>query len=121
MFKFIVVLAIIASAFGFNPIRFAAKSQIRMASEQSFSQKLGAALIASSLLAGPAFAVEGAGAKLEFFGGGTSSPFTVNENREDPIYSPYSPYGDGTAAVYNNRKGSAEEIKFWNAKFVESM
>jgi hypothetical protein len=31
---------------------------------------------------------------------GASSPFTFDEKREDPIYSPYSAFGDGTAAVY---------------------
>jgi hypothetical protein len=69
----------------------------------------------------PVLAKEGVGAKFSFFGDGdASSPFTVNENREDPIYSPYSAYGDGTAAVYNARKGGKEEKAFYTAKFAEA-
>ena len=38
---------------------------------------------------------------------GMSSPFAFDEKREDPMYSPYSPFGDGSAAVY--KEAQAEE------------
>jgi hypothetical protein len=60
-----------------------------------------------------------AGAKLSFFGDAPSTPYTLSENREDPIYSPYSPYGDGSAAAY--KKGSKEEVAFYNKIFQNSM
>ena len=85
---------------------------------QSFFRIVGAALIASTLFGGAAFAKEGAGAKLSFFGDeSSSSPFTITEQREDPIYSPYSAYGDGSAAAYNKFKGDAKEIAFWKNVF----
>jgi hypothetical protein len=46
-----------------------------------------------------------------------SSPFPQGEKREDEIYSAYSPYGDGTAATYNSRKGGAEEVSFYKDMF----
>lgn len=123
MFKFVVVLAILATVFGFAPSRFAARTQVSMAAEKPSASKIfGAALLASSLMVNPVFAKEGTGAKLSFFGdGAASSPFTVNEDREDPIYSPYSPYGNGEKAAYNARKGGKEELSFWNGVFAESM
>jgi hypothetical protein len=120
MFRFVVVLAIIATVYGFGPARFSARSQVTMSAEKS-GKFFGAALIASSMFGVPAFAVEGAGAKLSVFGlGGDaySSPF-VSEDREDPIYSPYSPFGNGEKAVYNARKGGKEEVTFWKAQFAE--
>lgn len=66
----------------------------------------------------PVEAKEGAAAKIGIFtNSDASSPFAAGETREDPLYSPYSPYGNGDAAVYKNRKGSPEEVKFWKAKF----
>lgn len=82
----------------------------------------GAAVIASSLFSGAAFAADGAAAKLSFFGDDAqSSPYTITEQREDSIYSPYSPYGDGSASIYNkNFKGDSKEITFWKEKFATS-
>lgn len=82
----------------------------------------GAAFIASTILSNSAFAVEGAGAKLSFFGDDAqSSPYTITEQREDEIYSPYSPYGDGSASIYNKKlKGDSKETAFWKEKFANS-
>ena len=64
--------------------------------------------------------LKGAGAKISIFGNAdASSPFAAGENREDQLYSPYSPYGNGDAASYNERKGGSEEISFWKAQFAE--
>jgi hypothetical protein len=82
---------------------------------------IGVALVASSLFSGAAIAKEGAGAKQSFFGDDAySSPFTYSENREDPIYSPYSAYGDGSKAVYNQIRGDAKEVSFWKNVFANS-
>ena len=120
MFRFFVVLAALVSTLAFNPMGSMRTAKVQMAAEKNVAAKfLGAALIASSLVAMPVLAKDGDGAKFSIFGSrDQSSPFT-NENREDPIYSPYSPYGNGEKAVYNGRKGSADEIKFWSAKFQE--
>lgn len=92
--------------------------------ENKFAQAIAIALSSSILLTGGdfSFAKEGEAPRMSFFGlGSASSSFSspyVNENREDPIYSPYSPYGNGEKSVYNNqRKGSADELKFWRNKF----
>ena len=117
MFKLLLVISAIFSAFAFNPLGSATVSRMQMASE---SKVFGAALIASSMLAMPVLAVEGTPAKIGIFtNNDLSSPYASGEVREDPIYSPYSPYGDGTAAVY--KRGGAEEIKFYTAKFDEGM
>ena len=72
-----------------------------------------AAAIAAAMIATPAFGKAGEGPKFGFFDGtSASTPFTI-EDREDPIYSPYSPYGNGEKAVYNARKGGSEEVAFW--------
>ena len=108
----ILSVAVVASAF--SPARVArSRSSVQMASETpSVSKFLGAAMLASTIFAGPVFAKEGAGAKLSFFGDDSaSSPFTITESREDPMYSPYSAYGNGEAAVY--KKGGKEEISFY--------
>jgi hypothetical protein len=112
MFRFFVVIATIAVSVAFAPAaRFGARS-LQMAVEKPSAGKLaGAAIIASTLVGSSAFAADGP--KFSFFGGGASSPFVMDENREDAIYSPYSPFGDGSKAAYNARKGSKEEIKFW--------
>jgi len=75
------------------------------------------AVIGASFAAGPAFAVEGAAPKQTIFGGGASSPFTFDEKREDPIYSPYSPYGNGAQAIY--KEAGTDEKIFWAAQFNE--
>lgn len=85
----------------------------RSSTMQMNAQKpLVAAAIAAAMIATPAFGKAGEGPKFGFFDGSPSSPFTI-ENREDPIYSPYSPFGNGEKAVYNGRKGGSEEISFW--------
>ena len=71
----------------------------------------GAGLIASSVFTAgiPVFAADGDGARISIFGDSAlSSPFTVNEQREDPIYSPYSAYGNGEASIY--KKGGKDEL-----------
>ena len=82
------------------------------------AKMIGAALVASTFLSLPAFAVEGAAPKQSFFGSGgtiSSSPFSDDDN----MYSPYSPWGDGKNAIYNERKGGAEEKEFWSVKLEE--
>ncbi len=76
-------------------------------------------MIASTMLSLPAFAVDGAGAKLSFFGDAPSTPYTIDENREDPIFSPYSPYGNGEAALY--KKGNKEDVAFYRAMLNKCM
>ena len=120
MFRFIVVLVVLATAVAFTPARFNARSQIQMsaAEKPSMAKMIGAALVASTFLSLPAFAVEGAAPKQSFFGSGgtiSSSPFSDDDN----MYSPYSPWGDGKNAIYNERKGGAEEKAFWSVKLEE--
>ena len=123
MFKFIIVLASIFSAFAFNPLGSATVSRMQMSIEgPSMKKVFGAALVASSLISMPVFAKEGVGAKISIFGNNDiSSPFALGENREDPIYSPYSPFGNGEKATYNARRGGEEEIKFWKGQFAEGI
>lgn len=106
------------------PSNYRASTSLNMASDSNninLKKAMGAGVIAASLFgAGTAANAEaGAAPKQSYFGGGNSSPFTFDEKREDKIYSPYSPFGDGSAAVYKDRKGNAEEQKFWQAKFTE--
>ena len=121
MFKFLVVLAVLATAVAFSPAAsFGARSQIKMsaAEKPSIAKMFGAAIIASTFLSLPAFAVEGAAPKQSFFGSGgtaSSSPFSDDKN----MYSPYSPWGNGENAIYNARKGGAEEKEFWSIKLEE--
>jgi hypothetical protein len=126
MFRLIVSLLIVGVAVAFSPsqqIRVN-RNQFQMKSnDNSIAKNIGIALIASTFLSLPAFAVEGTSPKQSYFGDSpASSPFTINEVREDPIYSPYSPYGDKSKAVYTttNRQGGAEETKFWSAQLEES-
>lgn len=115
-------LAFLACVSAFQPARLSSKrSEVVMSAQPSATKIVGAALLGASLLAGPAFAKEGASPKFSFFGDSASTPYTLSENREDPIYSPYSPYGDGSKSVYNGIKGSKEEIAFYNGKLAESM
>ena len=128
MMKFVIAMVIVALAMGFQQSRFATKSMMKMTIESPISTNklIGAALIASTLLSGlPSIAKEGAGPKQSFFGIGGSKSFSEaldsNEDREDPKFSPYSPFGNGEKAVYNARKNTPEEIKFWKGKFDESL
>ena len=100
MFRFVVAFAVLAVVAAFGPAgRFGARSLQMTSANKQIAKAFSAAAIAASLAGGlPAFAAEGAGPKYSFFGMGgpdTSSPFVVTENREDPMYSPYSPYGNG--------------------------
>lgn len=82
---------------------------------------VGVGLIASSILSTgmPAFAADGDGARVSLFGDvAQSSPFTVTEQREDPIYSPYSAFGNGDAAVY--KKGGKDELNFYSTVLKNS-
>jgi hypothetical protein len=85
----------------------------------SMAKMVGAAIIASTLFSSlPSFAVEGAAPKQNFFGQGgqgVSSPFSSDTN----MYSPYSPWGDGKNAVYNDRKGGEDELSQWRTKLEE--
>ena len=122
MFRFVVVLVVLAVASAFAPARFGRSLQMSM--DKQVTKAFTAAVIAASFMGGlPAIAVEGASPKQNFliFSEATSSPFTFEENREDPIYSPYSPYGSGAAASYNGRKGSKEEIGFWQNQLANSV
>ena len=117
-----IAVVLIAVVNCFAPARFGARSQVssmQMSMDKQVSKAFTAAIIAVSFMSGlPAIAVEGASPKQNFFGEAASSPFTFEETREDPIYSPYSPYGTGAAAVYNERKGGNEEISFWQNKLA---
>ena len=117
------LLAVIASVYSLRLSRPVCQNEVKMSiSQPSIFKSVGVALLGASMLASPVLAKEGAGAKLSFFGDSDlSSPYTVSENREDPLYSQYSPFGDGSKAVYNARKNSKEEIAFWNGKFEEGM
>ena len=120
--KFITLLAILSSVLAFQPAtRVATGNKIAMSMKPNIVKQVGAVLLGSLMIGTPVLAKEGAGAKFSFFGDSASTPFTLNENREDPIYSPYSPYGDGTAAAYNDRKGGKEEVAFYSNKLAESM
>ena len=116
MFKLVVLFTFFVVCTAFGPARMNARASSSLSmSDSSISYKkvVGAALAASTLFSGSAFAVEGAAPKQSFFGqDGPSSPFSGNENREDPLFSPYSPYGNGEAAVY--KEGKEQEITFWN-------
>jgi len=127
MFRVIVSLLIVGVAVAFSPsqqIRVN-RNQFQMKSnDNSIAKNVGIALIASTFFGSlPSLAVEGTSPKQSYFGDApASSPFTINEVREDPIYSPYSPFGNGEKAVYTtqNRRGGVEETKFWTAQLEES-
>jgi hypothetical protein len=120
MFRVVIVLALLLAVSAFAPSsRYSASTKLSMSVEKPAYQKMfTAAIIASTLFGGlPSIAKEGSPANIGIFNDEPlSSPFVGNEKREDPIYSPYSPYGNGEKAAYNKRKGSAEEIKFWAGK-----
>ena len=119
-----IAFALIAVVNGFAPAaRFGARS-FQMSMDKQVTKVLTAAVIAASFMGGlPAIAVEGASPKQNFliFGEATSSPFTFEEAREDPIYSPYSPYGSGAAASYNQRKGNKDEVGFWQNQLATAV
>lgn len=118
MLRVIVLIAFALVAVAFSPARNARQSMtLRMANENKASKLVVAALAAASLFGTPSFANVGDAPKIGIFSNAPiSSPFT-QEDREDPIYSPYSPYGDGSKAAYNARKGGKEEISFWKTQF----
>lgn len=121
MFRLILVCSLLVATLAFHarPV-MRVNTKWQMSAEKNAAKWVGAALIASSMIAMPVLAKEGAPAKLGFFSNSDlSSPFAAGETREDPLYSPYSPYGNGEKAVYNARKGTAEEVKFWQQKFEE--
>ena len=119
--KVLVFVAILATVSAF---RAGGRMSMKM-TVPKITKAASAAAVASGLLVGgimPAFATEGAAPKQGFFGvldNAPSSPFANNENREDPLYSPYSPYGNGEAAVY--KSGKAEEVKFWTNQLNNCM
>ena len=113
LIKTFVLLSIFAAVAAFGPARM----QVRMSSASVSAKVTIAGVLAGSAFSGAAFAVEGASPKQGFFDNrSTSSPFT-NENREDAMFSPYSPYGNGDAAVYNGVRGQKQEISFWQNQF----
>lgn len=117
MFRLLVALVVLLAVSAFSPMK--QTRLVMVAEKNAVAKAFGAALIASTLISGPAFAKPGDAPKVDFFGTAPlSSPF-VQEAREDPLYSPYSPYGNGEKAVYNGVKGGAEEVKFWTQKFDE--
>jgi len=102
--RLLVVLALIAVAAAFGPARMAVRSsRMQMSAERpNMAKVIAAGVMSASLFGSAAFAVEGASPKQSFFGDSQySSPFTVNENREDPLYSPYSPYGIDMMTIDN--------------------
>ena len=112
----ILILCLIGQAIAFAPTRFSTKKYSQMTMNMDkISKTIGVGLIGAGMFIAPAFAVEGAGPKQSIFGGGNSSPFTFDEKREDPIYSPYSAYGDGTKAVY--KEAGKDEVAFWTKTF----
>lgn len=114
-FRVLVVLVAVAVATAFHGSRMHNRAMQMSMSAGQVNKVLSAAAIATSILATPAFAKEGAGAKIGIFSNdAVSSPFAF-----DDAYSPYSPYSTGEKAVYKARKGSAEEIAFYNKKFEE--
>lgn len=122
MFRALLLIAIIATALAFAPTRMRHARTNTMQMNAKAAKSLGAAGMALTLLAGSAFAVEGAAPSQGFFGfKGYSSPYNnaKDEGREDEFYSPYSPYGDGSQSVYTvtNREGGKEETSFWTNQF----
>lgn len=115
MYRFAILLVFIVQAIAFGPARMTRSSTGLKMSMDKASKTFGAALIGVGMFVSPAFAVEGAGPKQSIFGGGNSSPFTFDEKREDPIYSPYSPYGDASKAVY--KEAGKDEMAFWIQTF----
>lgn len=124
MLRLLIVLSAILAVAAFNGHSPLKSNRITMSLDKKIMKSIGSVFLAGSLLGGasaPTFAKEGAPAKIGIFtNNDMSSPFAAGENREDPLYSPYSPYGNGEKAIYNNgRKGSADELKFWKNKFED--
>ena len=126
MFRIVILLASLLSVWSFrtniSPLRTTRLQMVAKDNSKWVNTLTTSLILATSFMSGPVFAKAGQEAKIEIFGNsGMSSPFYADERREDPLYSPYSPYGNGEKSVYNaERKGSAEELKFWRGKFEES-
>lgn len=116
MFRFLVAFVIVAVAMAFGPRTVLTRnSNLQMSMKKNIAA---AAIIISTSFSGAAFAAEGAAPKQSFFGAASSSsPYSYNENREDPRFSPYSPYGDGSKSVYNLQTEKKQEIDFWTNQF----
>ena len=112
MFRLTVLIAVLAVALGFAPVQTRMQSNMRlqMSIDKSIAKAASGLLLSAAIFAAPAFAVEGASPKYSFFGTATSSPFAMTEEREDPLYSPYSPYGNGENAVYTKLAGKFNEM-----------
>lgn len=124
MFRALLLIAFIATAVAFAPTGMRHARHNTMQMNAKLSKSIGAAGMALTLLAGSAMAVEGAAPSQGFFGfKGYSSPYfsAKDEGREDEFYSPYSPFGDGSASVYKTtaREGGKEEISFWTNQFTK--
>ena len=107
MFRLTVLFVVLAVALGFAPIQTRKQSNMRlqMSADKSIAKAASGLLLSAAMFAAPAFAKEGASPNFSFFGDSPSSPFSLTEKREDPIYSPYSPYGNGEKAVYTKLAG----------------
>lgn len=115
------LVAIIAAVSAFKPIAHRTTG-VQLSMKNDMQKIFGAGLIASTVLTAgmPVFAAEGDGARVSIFGStAQSTPFTVQENREDPLYSPYSAYGNGEAAVY--KKGGKDELSFYSTILKNSV
>ena len=120
--KVVVCLILVAGVAAFAPAGRMSNRNMAMSAGKDLAKLLGATGAAVSLMGGAAFAKEGAAPKQGFFGvfdNSASSPYASGEDREDPLYSPYSPYGNGEAAVY--KEGQSEEIKFWTNQLNNCM
>jgi hypothetical protein len=117
----VVLLALMTGAAAFKavyPSSLLAQRSTTIMAVSWDAKKVGAVFVAASMIALPVVAKEEDPAKISIFGNNDiSSPFSAGEVREDPIYSPYSPYGNGEKAAY--KRGNAEEVKFYTAKFEE--
>ena len=120
--RLIVLLMAVVACSAFAPTGRISTRSMQMSASKDLAKAVGAVGMGLTIFAGQAFAVEGAAPKQGFFGvldNAASSPFANNEVREDPLYSPYSPYGNGEAAVY--KSGKAEEVKFWTNQLNKCM
>lgn len=120
--KLFVLLIVVVSVSAFAPVGRMSAARTTMVSGKDLAKVVGATGAAVSLMGGAAFAKEGASPKQGFFGiadNSYSSPYASGENREDPLYSPYSPYGNGDAAVY--KEGQSDEVKFWTNQLNNCM
>lgn len=120
--KVLICLLVVAGVSAFAPVGRMSSRSMAMSARTNLAKVIGATGAAVSLMGGAAFAKEGTAPKQGFFGvvdTSASSPYVTNEDREDPMYSPYSPYGNGEAAVY--KEGQSDEIKFWTNQLNNCM